>query len=107
MSVCALATAASFLPPMSATATRSQRDLPGVVSERRDATLFHAVWRHDRAIRFGVRLAVRQPTQRQQIRAGCRSGLLLPAQGSELGGGAGWDRGEASAPPGRYSGDAG
>ena len=66
----------------------AHRDLPGVVSERRDATLFHAVRRHDRGLRFGVRPAVREPPQRRQIRAGCRSELLLPAQGSDLGGGA-------------------
>ena len=79
----------------------------GVVSERRDATLFHAVWRHDRAVRFDVRRAVRHPPQRRQIRAGGRSELLLPARGSELGGGAGGGRGEVSAPLWRYSGDAG
>ena len=82
-------------------------DLPGAMSERRDATLFHAVRRHDRGLRFDVRHAVRQLAQRGQIRAGRRSELLLPTQGPELGGGARRGRGEASAPPGRYPGDAG
>ena len=82
-------------------------DLPGAMSERRDATLFHAVRRHDRGLHFDVRHAVRELPKRRQIRAGCRSELLLPAQGSELGGGARRRRGEASAPPGRYPGDAG
>ena len=95
-----------FLSHTSATAF-ADRDLPGVVSERRDATLFHAVRRHDRGLRFGVRPAVREPPQRRQIRASCGSELLLPAQGSELGGGARRRWGEASAPRGRYPGHAG
>ena len=58
--VCVRACDGGFFPvPYVGRPRLAREDLPGIVSERGNAALFHVVWRHDRGRHFNVRRVVR------------------------------------------------